>query len=130
MNIAPIIYDLLRVNTDLRTYVNGKIYPNNIPQNTTYPAITHSIDTVSPVRTKDGYAGIDEIIAVVTHIFSDFATGKSMADLVRDILDDKSGVLSGFNVMQIVFIDQTDIEYLEDIEAHTITQRFEFKVRA
>ena len=52
--IGKLIYERLSSNPELKEYVNDKIFPLIAEQETTFPYIAFSTDSITPYYTKGG----------------------------------------------------------------------------
>ena len=125
MNITPAIYDILRNDPTVKSYVGDRIYPKQIPQGVVYPAITQDIESSEYVQSKDNTSSTAlRATILLTIFFEKFSDGKAVADQTRALLDRYSGSIAGINIQRAYFENQQDNEFIDELETHVITQRY------
>lgn len=129
MNVAPAIFELLRVDSTVKSYVKERIYPDLIPQNTVYPAIVHfETNNDSPIH-KDAGGVQNYNVTVQFDIYSaKFGDTKDIGTAIRNRLDNYKGTVKSIKINGIYFRSQTGETFVEDNEAYVTTQQYLFKV--
>jgi len=119
------IFDILTNDGPVST-VTTEISPNEIPQESGFPAITFQRISNAPEDTKDGPSTLD-VIMLDVDIWADVYTdGKDLADKVRTALDRKSGTFDEQVIQSIRF--QTDRELFDDnLEIHHFNQEYSIR---
>ena len=129
MNVAPVIFELLRTDTTIKGYVGERIYPDSIPQNIVYPAIVHfETDNDSPIHKDDDSGVTNHSITVQFDIYAaKFGDTKAIATAIRDRLHYYSGTVKNIVVRGIFYRSQTGETFVEQNEAYVTTQSYLFK---
>jgi len=109
--IGKAIYSLLTSSAStVSTYVNRKVYPLVIPENTALPVIVYERNS-DIEYTRDG-AGISSSAVDVTVLSEDYKESVDIAQAVHNTLDMYSGSVSGNNIINIrlVTVNETYAE--------------------
>jgi len=99
--IGKLINSILTSSTGITTNVAAtSIFPYIINENTPLPAITYTINSVTPSYDKDGWNGDMVVFAVVTYC-ADYAILQSIVSAIREAFELERGVLSGITYLPI-----------------------------
>lgn len=121
LQIGKVIYQLLQQNSKLTKIVGKKIYPLIADQTTTFPFIIYRRSRLYQGDNKDytdETANIEIYIATET-----YKEGIEIAELVRESLEHKEGVLADIDISDIVLEDASE-EFLDN----TFIQNLNFKI--
>lgn len=128
MNIAPAVFDLLRNDSTIAGIVQGRIYPDQVPQNVPYPAIVHYKEDVERTAIKNAPT-INYKVRYKVEVYSEkYGDGEVLAQAIEDVLADYSGTVKGINIQRCYYVNKTDDAYIEDLGAHTVQVSFLFRV--
>ena len=84
--IGKLIYERLSSNPELKEYVNDKIFPLIAEQETTFPYIAFSKDSITPYYTKGG--NYEDTVSVQIIVAStDYLESLNIANIVRKIFE-------------------------------------------
>lgn len=95
--IATAIYSILSTNTNVSTLVGTRIYPNEVPQKATFPAIYFVTDQIKPFpcRLPSGtFQGAFEVGVLAKNYDSAIA----VLNAIRTALDYYDGTAGGFSL--------------------------------
>ncbi|MDE1161925.1 MAG: DUF3168 domain-containing protein [Acidobacteriaceae bacterium] len=92
--IEASIVDLLNTDTTLTSIIAGRIYPVLLPEPPTLPAIT--LRTLSAVPTYELTGALGMVVTRIefTSWANDYATCKTIASAIRNVLDLFTGILN------------------------------------
>lgn len=118
---------------DLRTFliadatitglVVQRVYPNALPQNPTYPAITYNQVSGVRVRNLKGPSGTAQPRISINAWASTYLGARSLADAIRQRIDGYSGLM-GSTVVGNVILDN-EIDFFEDqVLVHRVLQDY------
>lgn len=130
MNIAPVIFELLKDDDTVAGLVKDRIYPDVAPQNTIYPLIVHVEQNNEPLVHKDAPGGAQNYnISVQLDIYATkFSVAKEIATAVREALDYYTGTIGTIRVNRCHFAEQASEQAVEENESYVISQGYTFKV--
>ena len=90
------IYKVLSEDSSIATIVSTRIYPIELPQGVTIPAIVYSIPDITPEKSLNGESGLDHGIVEITCWAKDYTTVHLLAAAVRSaFIASGIGVLTG-----------------------------------
>ena len=114
-NIGLAIYDILRNDSNVNTYVEGRIYPNKSEPNAAFPFIIYSTQSTNPSNTKDG-ASITDAVELQISVFSKtYKEATNIKQRVRQALDYVAGGTYNTLVLQSISFDNENSDYEDDI---------------
>jgi len=90
------IYKILSENQSVVALVSSRIYPVEIPQGGSVPAIVYVINDLTPIKSLDGESGLDNGTVEITCWAKDYKTAQSLASAVRSaFIASGIGVITG-----------------------------------
>lgn len=128
MNIAPAVYDLLRNDATVASFVGTRIYPDQIPQEASYPAIVHYKTEVDKLAVKSAPTTNYTITLQIDVYCDTFGEGEDIADAIKEVLDEYSGTTQSINIQSCYFNSQADENFIEQQETYVTTQSYLFRV--
>lgn len=115
LEVGKQIYSLLNGDSRLTNLVENKIYPIIVEKETNYPFIVYKRSNVIPEYTKDFHLK-DNVIIDIICVSNDYANGIEIAEIVRDILEDKRT-----NDIQSIRLESADEDYIDDAFVQTLS---------
>lgn len=115
LEVGKKIYSLLNDDSRLTTLVDNKIYPIIVEKETNYPFIVYKRSNIIPDYTKDFHLK-DNVIIDIICVSNDYANGIEIAEIVRDILEDKRT-----NDIQSIRLESADEDYIDDAFVQTLS---------
>lgn len=115
LEVGKKIYSLLNGDSRLTTLVGNKIYPIIVEKETNYPFIVYKRSNIIPDYTKDFHLK-DNVIIDIICVSNDYANGIEIAEIVRDILEDKRT-----NDIQSIKLESADEDYIDDAFVQTLS---------
>lgn len=115
LEVGKEIYSLLNGDSRLTTLVGNKIYPIIVEKETSYPFIVYKRSNIIPDYTKDFHLK-DNVIIDIICVSNDYANGIEIAEIVRDILEDKRT-----NDIQSIRLESADEDYIDDAFVQTLS---------
>lgn len=115
LEVGKEIYSLLNGDSRLTTSVGNKIYPIIVEKETNYPFIVYKRSNIIPDYTKDFHLK-DNVIIDIICVSNDYANGIEIAEIVRDILEDKRT-----NDIQSIKLESADEDYIDDAFVQTLS---------
>ena len=103
MTEGKAIYNLLRTDDDITSWVSSRIYPQIASQGADCPFIVYLLVDVDPSDTKSGVSTLDQSrydIVVASKTYSEVST---ITELVRNRLDRYSGTVESVVIDSIQF---------------------------
>ena len=91
MNLSRAIYTILHSDADVEGMVGLKIYPDIVKRHSSLPAITYTLDSVTPTETKDSVATWDEVFVSITCFGNTRLQCEELSGYVRVALTRVSG---------------------------------------
>ena len=77
------VFRILSSSAPIRAIVQSRIYPIQLPQNITVPALVYSVDDISPVSSLSGESGIDNSTIEIVCWAADYKIVHELAAAVR-----------------------------------------------
>ena len=124
--IGKLIYERLSSNPELKEYVNNKIFPLIAEQETTFPYIAFSKDSITPSYTKGG--NYEDTVSVQIIVAStDYLESLNIANIVRKIFEYR---LYSCDELRITESRLSSVSEAYDDNANAFIQRliFNFKI--
>lgn len=124
--IGKLIYERLSSNPELKEYVNDKIFPLIAEQETTFPYIAFSKDSITPYYTKGG--NYEDTVSVQIIVASaDYLESLNIANIVRKIFECR---LYSCDELRITESRLSSVSEAYDDNANAFIQRliFNFKI--
>ena len=115
LEVGKEIYSLLNGDARLTTLVENKIYPIIVVKETTYPFIVYKRSNIIPDYTKDFHLK-DNVIIDIICVSNDYAQGIEIAEIVRDILEDKRT-----KDIQSIKLESADEDFIDDAYVQTLS---------
>ena len=90
------IYKVLSENSGVEEIVSSRIYPIEIPQGGSVPAIVYVINDITPIKSLDGESGLDNGVVEITCWAKDYKTAHLLASAVRSaFIESGIGIITG-----------------------------------
>lgn len=125
--MASITEDLqtfLLTQTGLTALVGQQIYPQTLPQNTTFPAISYEVTNDTPNHTMGSEAANPRKPLITYNVWAEtYKEAKQVSAQLHTALEDKTGGLATRTLQWILFENEYDI-YESDTEIHHIVVDF------
>lgn len=94
--LGKAVYSILSGSTEIKAYINNKIYPIFAPDETLNPFIVYDCRTIGTTYTKDGLAYDDD--EVIINVISDsYSECLNISNIVRNLLELNVGEYNGIN---------------------------------
>ena len=93
--IEHFIYSLLSNDAGVSALVSARIYPLIMPQNSTFPCVTYTVNIDSEDKTFDGQGTFSQASVEVDCWSDTHADMLTLGDAVKTALKNYSGTLSG-----------------------------------
>lgn len=129
MIVGKLIYSLLVNDATVTGYINTRIYPGFIPQDTQFPALTYAFDSQLPTKSKDGDAGLDTLDMSLVIYHENYTEAHELAEQCRTLLNYYAGTSQGITVDKITFENQSDNSYVSEYEFTVLTQSYTIRLR-
>lgn len=113
---------------NLLNSTEADIYPGVSEQEVNPPFIVHTKVKTTPTPDKDGTSKNDFIIYRVAIYADTMAATVTLANSVRDVLDDYSGYLNGTDILNIQFANEED-GYDEESGFFFVMQTYQIMIR-
>lgn len=127
--IGKVIYDLLSNDGTVSGLVSTRIFPDTVPQNTSFPYISYTVISTLPTDAKDGASRLD-VVNVQVDIYSrDYSTTQDIAAGVRAALDRYSGTNNSVNVDKIWFTNEAAGNYEQELGVFWVSQDYAARVK-
>jgi hypothetical protein len=117
------LQEFLTDNAAVRALVVERCYPDILPQNVTYPAITYSQVSGVRVRDLDGPTGRARLRISIHSWSADYGQAHQLADAVRAALDGYVGAVENTSVGNVILDNELDI-FEEEVPAYRVIQDF------
>lgn len=120
MTIEAVITKHLTENAGVAALIAGRVYPKQLPQGPTYPAIVYHRISGPRVHSHDGASGL----AYPRFQFDCFAKthvqAKALCDAVRLAIDGFKGLMGGAGGVdvQAVFCEDDTDDYDDELKVH------------
>ena len=115
LEVGKEIYSFFNGDARLTTLVENKIYPIIVEKETTYPFIVYKRSNIIPDYTKDFHLK-DNVIIDIICVSNDYAQGIEIAEIVRDILEDKRT-----KDIQSIKLESADEDFIDDAYVQTLS---------
>lgn len=92
MNVGYAIFTVLHGDSDVEGMVSARIYPDVVQRHAALPAITYTLDNVTPTDTKETTTGWDEVFISITAYGLTRASCEELSSYVRIAMDRKYGI--------------------------------------
>lgn len=122
-NPIAAVWQILKEEPTVYALTKQRVYPRQLPQKTTYPAVVYSQLSENYIGTKDGPIpdGHRFQLEFYAERYSEIQT---LARTVKNKLDYYSGTLPKVGKVIIHFNDQSDAPWEDDIELYKIVQDY------
>lgn len=128
MQLGKLTYSLLSNDATIASYVGEKIFPVQVPQDTSFPAIVYQHDSQVPTNIKDGPSPLDVVGLVITIYTQNYSDAQAIAERVRTLLDHFHGTVEGVTVDRISFSGQEDNDFVDDYGFQVISQSYQARL--
>lgn len=110
--------------------VGNRIWPDQAPQNATYPFIVYRIADTEPSDTKDGVSQLDVVTVTIESYATARTVARSTAEAVRTLLDRKTaGTYGGINLDGVRFAGQQSANFQSDPHIFVFEQMFQLRYK-
>lgn len=109
--------------------MGSKIFPVQVPQDTSYPVIVYTHDSQVPTNVKDGPSPLDVIELVITIYTQNYTDGQAISDRVRTLLDHYQGTAQGVTVDKISFSGQSDNDFVDEYGFFIVEQSYQVRMK-
>jgi len=121
------LWEVLREDASVQSATRGAVYPSQLPQNATYPAVVWGQLSDDTLDTKDG--PINQGYAFQLDIYAkDYATAQALAQDIKTEMQWKSVAVDGLGTCRITFRDQGDAVVEDEKELIHIVQDYRVRV--
>ena len=115
LEIGKVIATYLTENKELNAIINNKVFPIVADQGTTYPFVVYKRGGLQTASSKDRY-NYSEIAYVEMVVASkSYRQSVEIATKIRDVLDQKRGVLDSININEIR-LENAYEDYMSDTD--------------
>ena len=125
MTIETAIFTRLTGHAGTTALVGTRVYPDHLPQNPTYPAITYTRVTTERASAMGVDTGVVEAEFRIVCFDETYAEVKAVALQVLDALQRFRGTVDSV-VIQDVFIINQDYDFDDDVGLYEINLDFSF----
>ena len=112
------LYTYLAAQAGISSIVSTRIYPEQLKQDPTYPAVTFRIESHDFDNTFEGNGGFVRSDYMVDAWATTHASAITLSNAIRAALKNHTGAFGGIDVMQVF------ISFEESVSAYRITQIF------
>lgn len=115
LEIGKVIATYLTGNEELNAIINNKVYPIVADQGTTYPFVVYKRGSLQTASSKDryNYSEVADVEMVVAS--KSYRQSVEIATKIRDVLDQKRGVLDNININEIR-LENAYEDYMSDTD--------------
>ena len=104
------IYSHLTGNTNVSNLCGIRIFPNVLPQGSSYPAVAYSRISSNHEKDMDGSVGFCTIRLQVTSWDDDYTGAKNLSEQIRLCSDGYQGLMGSIYIHHMLLIDEGDID--------------------
>lgn len=128
MTIKEAIYAYLVAQTGLTALTGRRLYPVNLPQNTTFPSALWILINANRNHLMGNDASLIDALYRFQIYGKTFDSAKAVALQIKTALQDYSGTMGGESgvVVQRVFFESADEDYNDEDQIHMISQEYKF----
>lgn len=101
MHVEDAVLAYLKSYAGLTALVGGRIYPEEVPETETLPAVTYILVSNVPIHTLDGKVTLERPVYQYTAYAETKAVARAVAAQIALALSDYHGTLSGVAVQKI-----------------------------
>ena len=109
MSVEKVIYSKLSGDSDVSGLVSTRIYPVNLPQKPTYPAIVYTRISGERTYSFDGASGLTSQRFQIDSFASTYSGAKDLSNKIRSAINGFRGTVSGIFVQGIFLENDSDI---------------------
>ena len=106
----------------------GGIYPQRIPEGSTWPACSYYIISNIPEEVKDNGAVVDQVRLQVSIFATTYSSVQTLADAVRVALVGTTGETNSTTIDTIRLVDETDM-YEDDVAIYHRAQDYLVRIK-
>lgn len=121
--VEKAIYSKLSGDADVSGLVSSRIYPVNLPQTPTYPAIVYSRVSGQRAHSLSGASNIASPRVQVDAFATTYSGAKDLAAKIRAALNGFRGTVAGITIHGIFLESDNDI-FDDDFEIYRITSDY------
>lgn len=119
------IYSILSSNSGVSTLVGTKIYPFELPQRVSYPAIIYQrISTTDRIVYHGGVCKFARSMFQITAIDDDILGAKTLAEKIRLALHGYTGTVSTIKIFLAQVLNEFDL-FVKEVEDYQVSMDFE-----
>lgn len=123
------IYSLLSNDVTVTGLVSTRIYPNQLPNQATYPAIIYSQVSEEFDSSKDGPIPTGIFTYQFDIYASTYPAAQNIANAIKSTLDWYTGTVAGKNVSRIKKGDESDDVWEDDKELIHVVQNYSIRLK-
>lgn len=128
MNIGKLIYAVIASDNTLVNLLGTKVYPEEAPNNVTYPYMTFTKVKTEPTRVKNLISPLD-MIKITFFIYSNnYDTSNDIAIAVRNKFDNLRGTYNNVKLDWCIFEDEITGDPVMEDRIYWIAIDFLFKI--
>lgn len=127
LSVGLHIREVLASSPSFRSLASERVFSYPAEQNAALPYVTYSMSNLSPDYTKDGWAG-DSTMATVEVVATDATAATLLAEVVREVLEDKGVDTSEWSVGPGV-LARAISGYNLDLGLSVVSMDFAFNVK-
>jgi len=121
--IEEALYSRLKTDTPITALVSNRIYPNILPQNVAYPAISYMRVTGPRIHSHSGSSGLAHPLFQVDQWATTYSGVKDLAEKVRLRLQGFSGTVVTVVINGILFVGDRD-SYDDEVEVFRVISEY------
>lgn len=117
------LQEFLTSSATISGLVANRCYPDILPQNVTFPALTYSQVSGVRVRDLDGPTGRARLRVSISSWSQNYMQAHQLADAVRVLLDGYAGAVDATSVGNVILDNELDL-FEEDIPGYRVVQDY------
>ena len=125
MSLEAALFSRLTAVAGVTALVSQRVYPVQLPQNPTLPAVTYEVLSERRLNTFRGPLGLPGTLMRVCSWGLTYAAAKDLARQVRLALDGWQGTSSGETVQASILERQQDL-YEDEVQVHRVAAEYRF----
>ncbi len=123
MSVEKVIYSKLSGDSDVAALVSTRIYPVNLPQKPTYPAIVYTRISGDRTYSFEGASGLASPRFQIDCFASTYSGGKDLSSKLRSAINGFRGTVSGI-VVQAIFLESDSDMFEDDFNIYRISSDY------
>ena len=118
------LYSFLTNQSSITDLVSTRIYPQILPQEPVYPAITFRQDSHDYEETFEGQGGMTDSYYSIDAWAKTFAEAMSIGNVVRNAMQNTVGEFGGINIHRCIVSNGPISVYEDEVEGYRQTHVF------